>query len=207
MTIINNLISGGGGVTSDEVTSTTSQVLSGYTALTNDSNDEVASGTMVDNGNWIANILAGDSIAVPQGYHNGQGYVNAIPVSYTIEYFSISLGASYYTWQDIEKNLYDIFGKDPVWITQIGYDVVNANPSYQYSATGHMYLMYTDGSTAELGYNSWTVPASTTHNHRAGTSVYNWTIPTSKVIFNYVDGDSLSFQNICIAGYRFRRPS
>ena len=47
------LMSGGvGGVNSDDVTARREHVLQGYTALTSDSDDEVAQGTMVNRGTW-----------------------------------------------------------------------------------------------------------------------------------------------------------
>lgn len=47
------LMSGGvGGVASDDVTAKREHVLQGYTALTSDSDDEVAQGTMVNRGTW-----------------------------------------------------------------------------------------------------------------------------------------------------------
>lgn len=47
------LMSGGvGGVASDDVTARREHVLQGYTALTSDSDDEVAQGTMVNRGTW-----------------------------------------------------------------------------------------------------------------------------------------------------------
>ena len=42
----------GGGVSSDDVTAKREHVLQGYTALTSDSNDEPAQGTMVNRGTW-----------------------------------------------------------------------------------------------------------------------------------------------------------
>nr|DAT58990.1 MAG TPA: hypothetical protein [Caudoviricetes sp.] len=75
-------MSGGtGGISSDEVTATKSQVLQGYTALTNDSDDEPIEGTMINRGNgmdtvefvdayWDSKYLA----RMEQGYYaqNGQ---------------------------------------------------------------------------------------------------------------------------------------
>lgn len=45
---LNVSVGGGGGVSSDEVTAALSDVLEGKTALTSDSNDEIGTGTMVD---------------------------------------------------------------------------------------------------------------------------------------------------------------
>lgn len=66
----------GAGVTSDDVTATKAQVLSGYTALTSDSDDEAASGSMTNNGAWTSSSSGSGKITVPAGYHNGSGYVD-----------------------------------------------------------------------------------------------------------------------------------
>lgn len=47
---------GAGGVGSDDVTASKAQVLQGYTALTNDSNDEPIQGTMVNRGNGMESV-------------------------------------------------------------------------------------------------------------------------------------------------------
>lgn len=67
----------GGGVGSDELTATVAQVLSGYTAVTKDSDDEIGTGTMPNRGAVSQTLNAGDSYTVPQGYHNGNGKVTA----------------------------------------------------------------------------------------------------------------------------------
>lgn len=66
----------GAGVTSDDVTATKAQVLSGYTALTSDSDDEAASGSMTNNGAWTSSSSGSGKITIPAGYHNGSGYVD-----------------------------------------------------------------------------------------------------------------------------------
>lgn len=65
-----------GGVSSDEVTAKLSQVLSGYTALTNDSDDEVGTGTMTNRGAWTSSPTSSTKVTIPAGYHNGSGYVD-----------------------------------------------------------------------------------------------------------------------------------
>lgn len=67
----------GGGVGSDELTATVAQVLSGYTAVTKDSDDEIGTGTMPNRGAVSRALNAGDSYTVPQGYHNGSGKITA----------------------------------------------------------------------------------------------------------------------------------
>lgn len=67
----------GGGVGSDELTATVAQVLSGYTAVTKDSDDEIGTGTMPNRGAVSQALNAGDSYTVPQGYHNGSGKITA----------------------------------------------------------------------------------------------------------------------------------
>lgn len=64
------------GCTSDDVTASAAQVLSGYTALTKDSNDDPISGTMANRGAWTSGSSGSGHIAIPAGYHNGSGYVD-----------------------------------------------------------------------------------------------------------------------------------
>ena len=67
----------GGGAASDECTAAKAQVLAGYTAVTSDSNDEPAAGTMVNQGAKTAALDCGGSYTIPAGYHNGSGRVTA----------------------------------------------------------------------------------------------------------------------------------
>ena len=71
------ILKSGGGITSDEVTASRAQVLEGYTAVTNDSGDEAAQGTMPNRQAVSVTLKAGDVYAVPAGYHNGNGRVTA----------------------------------------------------------------------------------------------------------------------------------
>jgi len=99
--------SGSAGAGSDECTTTRSEVLKGYTAITSDSDDEVVEGAleligdaadsqvlagktyyntnpkikrtgiMVNHGAVSQTLSAGGSYTVPAGYHNGSGKVTA----------------------------------------------------------------------------------------------------------------------------------
>lgn len=103
--------SGSAGAGSDECTTTRSEVLKGYTAITSDSDDEVVEGTleligdaadsqvlagktyyntnpkikrtgiMVNHGAVSQALDAGGSYTVPSGYHNGSGKVTANSLS------------------------------------------------------------------------------------------------------------------------------
>lgn len=70
------LLKSGGGEGSDDCTAIKEQVLTGYTAITKDSDDEAALGTMADNKNWTGRIGVNGKMAIPKGYHNGAGYVD-----------------------------------------------------------------------------------------------------------------------------------
>ena len=63
--------SGGGGVSSDECTASKAQVLAGHTAVTSDSGDEAAEGTMPNNGGQSATLKCGQSKQIPEGYTTG----------------------------------------------------------------------------------------------------------------------------------------
>ena len=49
-----------------------SQILSGYSALVNGTK---VSGSMTNNGTYTATVAAGKRIYIPEGYHNGYGYI------------------------------------------------------------------------------------------------------------------------------------
>lgn len=61
----------GGGIGSDECTASAAQVLVGYTAVTSDSDDELATGTMPNNGGQSANLNCGQKKVIPEGYTTG----------------------------------------------------------------------------------------------------------------------------------------
>ena len=71
------IIKRGGGIYSDDLTATRSHVLSGYTAVTQDSDDDIATGTMPNRGAVNQALNAGGAYTIPQGYHNGSGKVSA----------------------------------------------------------------------------------------------------------------------------------
>lgn len=66
----------GDGTGSDDCTAGKAQVLSGYTAVTKDSGDEAAAGTMANRGAWTSRIGVNGKAAIPAGYHSGSGYVD-----------------------------------------------------------------------------------------------------------------------------------
>jgi hypothetical protein len=71
-------IAGGGGIGSDEVSVTKEYVLNGKTYVGSDSNDEIGTGTMVNNGaTGNQSINAGGSFSVKKGYHAQDFTVNA----------------------------------------------------------------------------------------------------------------------------------
>lgn len=76
------LISGGsGGISSDDTTVTSSHVLSGDTYLGADTDDEVGTGTMPNNGAVSQALNCGGSYTIPEGYHDGSGKVTANSLS------------------------------------------------------------------------------------------------------------------------------
>lgn len=62
---------GGGGTGSDECTASKAQVLAGYTAVSSDSGDEAAEGTMPNNGDQSTTLKCGQSKKIPEGYTSG----------------------------------------------------------------------------------------------------------------------------------------
>lgn len=70
------LMKSGGGTGSDECNAARSDVLAGKTAVTKDSNDDPAAGTMPNKGAWTSRIGVNGKAMIPAGYHNGSGYVD-----------------------------------------------------------------------------------------------------------------------------------
>lgn len=70
------LLKSGGGTGSDDCTATKANVLSGCTAVTKDSDDEAVAGTMTNKGAWTSRIGVNGKAVIPEGYHNGKGYVD-----------------------------------------------------------------------------------------------------------------------------------
>lgn len=65
------LLKTGGGIGSEDVTSTKDKVLTGYTAVTKDSNDDPIAGTMPNNGSISGSLNCGQSKSIPAGYTTG----------------------------------------------------------------------------------------------------------------------------------------
>ncbi len=71
-------IGGGGGIGSDEITATSDSVLCGKTYVGTDTNDEIGTGTMANNGATVNQSLnAGSSFLVKKGYHTQDFSVGA----------------------------------------------------------------------------------------------------------------------------------
>ena len=66
---------GGAGTASSDVTASKADVLEGKKTVTSDSNDEIAEGTMPNNGAVTHELPANGSYTIPKGYHNGSGKV------------------------------------------------------------------------------------------------------------------------------------
>lgn len=62
---------GGAGTGSDDCTASKAQVLVGYTAVTRDSGDEAAAGSMPNNGGQSGTLNCGQSKVIPAGYTSG----------------------------------------------------------------------------------------------------------------------------------------
>ncbi|MCX4341366.1 MAG: hypothetical protein OSJ72_17190, partial [Lachnospiraceae bacterium] len=62
-----------GAVDTSRDTVTETVLLTGYTA--HGSAGEQITGSMTDNGAWIGNTTSSDNVTIPEGYHNGRGYV------------------------------------------------------------------------------------------------------------------------------------
>lgn len=73
--------SGGGGVSSDELTARAAHVLAGKKFVGEDTDDDVGVGTMPNNGQVSRTLRAGENLQIARGYHDGTGVVNAAPLA------------------------------------------------------------------------------------------------------------------------------
>lgn len=72
---------GGGGVSSDELTARAAHVLAGKKFVGEDTDDDVGVGTMPNNGQVSRTLRAGENLQIARGYHDGTGVVNAAPLA------------------------------------------------------------------------------------------------------------------------------
>lgn len=72
---------GGGGVSSDELNARAAQVLAGRSYVGADTEDEAGTGTMPNIGGVRRTLHAGESMAIPQGYHDGTGAVAVVSLA------------------------------------------------------------------------------------------------------------------------------
>ena len=87
----NNLLSPEYGLSNsklEECTANTSDVLNGKTFYSG--NEDLKTGTMINNGAWTSSVAAGGSVTIPAGYHNGGGKVIASASSGILE-FGVSI--------------------------------------------------------------------------------------------------------------------
>ena len=72
---------GGGGVSSDELTARAAHVLAGKKFVGEDTDDDVGVGTMPNNGQVSRTLRAGENLQIARGYHDGTGVINAAPLA------------------------------------------------------------------------------------------------------------------------------
>lgn len=72
---------GGGGVSSDELTARVAHVLAGKKFVGEDTDDDAGVGTMPNNGQVSRTLRAGENIQIARGYHDGTGVVDAAPLA------------------------------------------------------------------------------------------------------------------------------
>lgn len=205
--------SGGGGITSDDVTAKREHVLQGYTALTSDSNDEPAQGTIPNRGNGT-NVLelvnsAGESklyARMDEGYYSKNGqWKPAIAIPYAVLAQSIGINAS--KMLD-DYTVVGIRGTIPKWVATHG-DVIMANHSH--SGQGFAYDLPNVGRCIVTGikngaciqganYVALPSPNFLPHNIRKGVNINGivGTMPdysTGRVVFN-----GATFDNELVSG-------
>lgn len=72
---------GGGGVSSDELTARAAHVLAGKKFVGEDTDDDIGVGAMPNNGQVSRVLRAGENLQIARGYHDGTGVVNAAPLA------------------------------------------------------------------------------------------------------------------------------
>jgi hypothetical protein len=72
---------GGGGVSSDELTARAAHVLAGKKVVGEDTDDDIGVGVMPNNGQVSRTLRAGENLQIARGYHDGTGVVNAAPLA------------------------------------------------------------------------------------------------------------------------------
>lgn len=87
----------GGTIKASSVTATAADVLSGKKLL--DKNGNVITGTMTNRGAYNATIPYGESISIPEGYHNGSGVVRGGTMSFegNANPWDVFSGVKYYS--------------------------------------------------------------------------------------------------------------
>lgn len=206
------LVKSGGGTDSGDLTATLSQVLSGYTAVTSDSNDDAGTGTMPNRGAVNQSLNAGSSYTIPQGYHNGSGVVSANSLA---SQTSANAGAAqilsgYNAWVNGNKVSGTMTNRGTV------NQSLNAGGSYTipqgyHSGSGRVIAnslaSQTDGTAGAgqilSGYTAWVDGSKVTGNMaNRGTLNFNPSSSTSQsVSAGYYSGGTLSSANAYNAGY------
>lgn len=72
---------GGGGVSSDELTARAAHVLAGKKFVGEDTDDDIGVGAMPNNGQVSSVLRAGENLQIARGYHDGTGVVSATPLA------------------------------------------------------------------------------------------------------------------------------
>lgn len=213
----------GGGVTSDDVTAKREHVLQGYTALTSDSNDEPAQGTIPNRGNGT-NVLelvnaAGESkvyARMDEGYYSKNGqWKPAVAIPYAVLAQSIGINAS--------KMLDDytvagIRGTIPRWVATHG-DVIIANQShsgqgfaYDLPGVGRCIVTGIKNESYIHGANYVALPSPNffPHNIRKGVNINGivGTMPdysSGRVVFNGATFDNELVSGVASKSFYFNR--
>ena len=213
----------GGGITSDDVTAKREHILQGYTALTSDSGDEPAQGTIPNRGNG-ANALelvnaAGESkvyARMDEGYYSKNGqWKPAIAMPYAVLAQSIGINAS--KMLD-DYTVVGIRGTIPKWVATHG-DVILANQSH--SGQGFAYDLPNVGRCIVTGvkneayiqganYVALPSPNFFPHNIRKGVNINGivGTMPdysTGRVVFNGATFDNELVSGVATKSFYFNR--
>lgn len=129
---------GGGGTGSDDCTASKAQVLAGYTAVTRDSGDEAAAGSMPNNGGQSGTLNCGQSKVIPAGYTSG-GTVTANSLAsqtggVTAEDKYVYIGKTY--WKDGVKRTGSMTAASVLSFSVAAYSTSQVLATWMNPATG-----------------------------------------------------------------------
>lgn len=124
-----------GGIDPDELTATQAQILEGYKAGMK-GNDEPVFGTMPNRGAWASKIGINGKVTIPEGYHNGNGYMDQSINNRGAISYSLPINGSY----TVPEGYHNGSGKVTQSIATMGSQTITPSSSQQTIACNGKYM-------------------------------------------------------------------